>query len=70
MKTVTFRFDVDTLTCIKSGIPKLINISNKHNVEFTFFMNFGKSIDRKEVVKRKNKSTPGRNCVSAQAKCT
>lgn len=59
MKTVSFRFDVDTLTCIKSGIPKLINISNRHNVEFTFFMNFGKSIDRKEVLKRKNKSDDG-----------
>jgi hypothetical protein len=59
MKTVSFRFDVDTLTCIKSGIPKLIDISNRHNVEFTFFMNFGKSIDREEVLKRKNKSDDG-----------
>ena len=23
MKTVSFRFDIDTLTCIKSGVPKL-----------------------------------------------
>ena len=33
MKTVSFRFDIDTLTCIKSGVPKLIEISKKHNIE-------------------------------------
>ena len=56
MKTVSFRFDIDTLTCIKSGVPKLIEISKKHNIEFTFFINFGKSINRKEVLRKKNKS--------------
>ncbi len=56
MKQVSFRFDVDTLTCVKTGIPKLVNISKKYDAEFTFFMNFGKSIDRKEVLKRKNNS--------------
>ena len=53
MKTVSFRFDIDTLTCIKSGVPKLIEISKKHNIEFTFFINFGKSINRKEVLRKK-----------------
>lgn len=56
MKTVSFRFDIDTLTCIKSGTPKLVKISEKHNIEFTFFINFGKSIDRNEVLRKKNKS--------------
>jgi hypothetical protein len=56
MKTVAFRFDIDTLTCIKSGIPKLVKISKKYNVEFTFFINFGRSINRKEVLRKKNKS--------------
>ena len=56
-KKVAFRFDVDTLKCIKYGVPKLVNISEKNNVSFTFFMNFGKSIDRKEAFK--NKPTSG-----------
>ena len=55
-KKVAFRFDVDTLKCIKYGVPKLVNISEKNNVSFTFFMNFGKSIDRKEAFKNKSKS--------------
>jgi len=53
MKTVSFRFDIDTLTCIKSGVPKLIEISKKHNIEFTFFINFGKSTNRIEVLRKK-----------------
>ncbi len=55
-KKVAFRFDVDTLKCIKYGVPKLVNISEKSKVSFTFFMNFGKSIDRKEAFKNKSKS--------------
>ena len=55
-KKVSFRFDVDTINCIKNGIPKLVDISKKYNIEFSFFMNFGRSIDRREVFKRKNTS--------------
>ena len=46
-KKVAFRFDVDTLKCIKYGVPKLVNISEKNNVSFTFFMNFGKKYRQK-----------------------
>lgn len=56
-KKVAFRFDIDTLTCIKDGVPKLISLSEKYNVKFTFFMNFGKSVDRKEIFMKKNISS-------------
>ena len=55
-KKVAFRFDIDTLKCIKYGVPRLVNISKKNEVKFTFFMNFGKSIDRKIIFQRKNNS--------------
>ena len=58
-KKVLFRFDVDTVSCIKYGVPKLVNISNKYDVDFNIFMNFGRSVDRKEILKRKNKSSKG-----------
>lgn len=55
-KKVAFRFDIDTLKCIKYGVPKLVNISKENEVKFTFFMNFGRSINRKEAFKIKSKS--------------
>tara|TARA_Y100001958_G_C21187927_1_gene516661 strand:+ start:310 stop:1134 length:825 start_codon:yes stop_codon:yes gene_type:complete len=55
-KKLAFRFDIDTLKCIKYGVPKLVNISKNNDVRFTFFMNFGKSIDRREAFKNRSKS--------------
>lgn len=47
MKRLVFRFDVDTHKCIREGVPKLLEISNKYDVPFTFFLNMGKSISIK-----------------------
>ena len=55
-KKIAIRFDIDTVKCIKFGVPKLVSISKKHNVKFTFFMNFGKSVNRKIIFQRKNSS--------------
>ncbi len=55
-KKIAIRFDIDTIKCIKQGVPKLVSISKKYNVQFTFFMNFGKSVNRKIIFKRKNNS--------------
>ena len=55
-KKIAIRFDIDTVKCIKFGVPKLVSISKKHNVKFTFFMNFGKSVNRKIIFQRKNNS--------------
>lgn len=48
MKTLTFRFDIDTHKCIRDGVPKLLTISEKYDVPFTFFLNLGKAISFKE----------------------
>lgn len=47
MKKLVFRFDVDTHKCIRDGVPRLLEISNKYDVPFTFFLNMGKSISIK-----------------------
>lgn len=47
MKRLVFRFDVDTHKCIRDGVPRLLEISNKYDVPFTFFLNMGKSISIK-----------------------
>ena len=60
MKTLVFRFDIDTHKCIKEGVPNLLKLSRKHNVKFTFFINLGQAIDRsiflRDLFKTKNSS--------------
>ena len=51
MKRLVFRFDVDTHKCIRDGVPRLLEISNKYDVPFTFFLNMGKSISIKDSLK-------------------
>lgn len=43
-KKVSFRFDIDTHKCIRDGVPKLLEISEKTNAKFTFFLNAGKAV--------------------------
>ena len=44
MKRIAFRFDIDTHKCIRDGVPRLLNISRRYDVPFTFFLNMGKSV--------------------------
>lgn len=48
LKTLTFRFDIDTHKCIREGVPNLIDISEKYDVPFTFFLNTGRAVAVKE----------------------
>ncbi len=41
--TFAFRLDVDSLVCIERGIPKLLDLGERHGVRFTFFVNMGRS---------------------------
>lgn len=43
-KKLVFRFDIDTHKCIRDGVPNLLDISEKYDVPFTFFLNTGRSI--------------------------
>lgn len=51
MKKIVFRFDIDTHKCIRDGVPNLLELSDKYNVPFSFFLNTGKSISLKESIK-------------------
>lgn len=45
MTTLSFRFDIDTHLCIKKGVPQLLDLSEKEDVPFTFFLNTGRAVD-------------------------
>lgn len=45
MKYCCFRFDADTHVCISRGIPALVNLADKLDAKFTFFVNMGRSFD-------------------------
>lgn len=59
MKKVVFRFDIDTHKCIRDGVPNLLEVSEKYEVPFSFFLNIGQAISLKETIKtilsKKNK---------------
>ena len=44
MSYVVFRFDIDSHICMKQGVPILLDISRKYNVQFTFFLNAGRAV--------------------------
>lgn len=68
MKALIFRFDIDTHKCISEGVPNLLKLANHHKVKFTFFINFGKSVDRTQslmdIFKKKKKSIKSLPAVS------
>ncbi|MCD6501131.1 polysaccharide deacetylase family protein [bacterium] len=57
-KKFCFRFDVDSIKCIKEGVPSLINLANKLGVKFTFFVNFGRAISYKVSLNKFINSIP------------
>ena len=55
MKTVSFRFDIDTLTCILV-VPKLIEISKNIILSSLFLLILGNQLIEKNSTEKKNKS--------------
>lgn len=47
---VSFRFDVDTELCLREGVPRLLDLGEKLGVCFTFFVNPGRAIRRRDVL--------------------
>ena len=43
-KYLAFRFDVDTHDCLAVGVPRLLELANRLNCRFTFYVNTGKSV--------------------------
>ncbi len=52
MKYFCFRFDVDTLRCMKRGVPNLLALSKRLHVPFTFFVNMGRGTSRRLYLKK------------------
>lgn len=46
-KLFCFRFDVDTESCIRIGMPRLMELAKKLDVRFTFFVNMGRAVSRR-----------------------
>lgn len=61
------RFDIDTVTCIRQGIPRLLDIGQKHNAHFTFFANMGRAVSYSTIFrKRIGKSTNKQQIIPAE----
>ena len=58
-KVIYFRFDIDTISCISDGIDPLLRLAHELDLRFTFFVNMGKSISRREIFLRSPKRTLG-----------
>lgn len=41
---LVLRFDIDTHKCIRDGVPNLLDLADKYDVPFTFFLNTGKAV--------------------------
>ncbi|MCY4573186.1 MAG: polysaccharide deacetylase family protein [Gemmatimonadetes bacterium] len=46
------RFDVDSVTCLESGVPALLELGERRGVRFTFFVNMGRSFSWWHTVAR------------------
>lgn len=45
------RFDIDTVVCLKSGVPKLLDFAREHGVFFSFFANLGRAYSPSETIR-------------------
>ncbi len=55
MKIMCFRFDVDTYLCGLKGVPNLVTLAKKNDVNFTFFYNMGRGIHIRSILKKGEK---------------
>jgi len=47
------RFDIDTVTCMRRGVPRLLDIGKKQDVRFTFFANMGRAVSYPALIRRR-----------------
>lgn len=51
------RFDIDTITCIKQGVPSLLHFADRNHVPLSFFANVGRAVNWSGVFK--SRLSPG-----------
>ena len=52
MRTIVFRFDVDTHIGAIEGVPRLLALADRLDVRFTFFVNMGRAVSYRHVLGR------------------
>lgn len=68
-RKLCFRFDVDTHKCAKVGIPNLLQLAEQKGVKFTFFVNCGRAISRRESLKALfTRQRPGANAAQLSSR--
>lgn len=63
-----FRFDIDTLTCVEKGLPPLLDLAKKYGLQWDFYLNVGKSIDRGLLLERRRRQQQKVGAQGAAAK--
>ena len=53
---LVLRFDIDTHKCIRNGVPNLLDLAEKYDVPFTFFLNTGRAVALFDSMFKKNKN--------------
>jgi len=65
MKRFAFRFDIDTPTCLNEGVPRLLDLSERLGIQFSFFLCLGRSVSRSGVLSRIVNQTRGKQARAA-----
>lgn len=52
-KTLALRFDIDTIKCLRDGVPALLALADRARCRFTFFINMGRAIAPRSVFGRR-----------------
>ena len=55
-KIACFRLDIDTLRCIKEGVPCLIDVADKYGAKLTFFLSPGRSFRLRDLFLKSDRS--------------
>jgi hypothetical protein len=56
-KRIALRFDVDSIACVKKGLPGLMLLSERYSIPMTFFVTMGRPILRRTALLRLFRST-------------
>lgn len=49
---LAFRFDIESLRCLREGVPALRRLARDRGVRFTFFLTMGRAVDIRWAVRR------------------
>ncbi len=52
MRTLCIRFDIDTPTCLREGVPRLLDLGERLGIRFTFFLSVGRAVSRRGALRR------------------